>query len=111
MHTPLGLARPGRLVWYLGGFVRIRARGEEDATRLRSLGAGQVEVAGDLKLAASILPAAPAVLREMTERLAGRPIFLAASTHPGEEFVDTNRARCAATVSSWTADYNRATAS
>jgi 3-deoxy-D-manno-octulosonic-acid transferase len=69
----------------LGGFVRIRARGEEDATRLRSLGAGQVEVVGDLKLAASILPAAPAVLRDMTERLAGRPIFLAASTHPGEE--------------------------
>lgn len=69
----------------LGGFARIRARGEEDATRLRSLGADQVEVVGDLKLAASILPAAPAELREMTERLAGRPIFLAASTHTGEE--------------------------
>jgi 3-deoxy-D-manno-octulosonic-acid transferase len=69
----------------LGGFVRIRARGEEDAARLRSLGADGVEVVGDLKLAASILPAAPLVLRKMTERLAGRPIFLAASTHPGEE--------------------------
>ncbi len=69
----------------LRGFARIHARGEEDATRLRALGAERVEVMGDLKLAAPALPADPAVLREMTERLAGRPVFLAASTHPGEE--------------------------
>jgi 3-deoxy-D-manno-octulosonic-acid transferase len=69
----------------LGGFARIHARGDEDAARLRALGAGRVEVVGDLKLAAADLPADPATLREMTERLAGRPVFLAASTHPGEE--------------------------
>jgi 3-deoxy-D-manno-octulosonic-acid transferase len=69
----------------LRGFARIHARGEEDATRLRALGADRVEVMGDLKLAAPALPADPAVLREMTERLADRPVFLAASTHPGEE--------------------------
>ena len=69
----------------LGGFARIHARGEEDARRLRALGAQRVKVTGDLKLAAPDLPADPAVLREMTDRLAGRPIFLAASTHPGEE--------------------------
>jgi 3-deoxy-D-manno-octulosonic-acid transferase len=69
----------------LGGFARIHARGEEDAARLRALGAEQVEVTGDLKLAATVLPADPATLREMTARLAGRPVFLAASTHPGEE--------------------------
>jgi 3-deoxy-D-manno-octulosonic-acid transferase len=69
----------------LGGFVHILARSEEDAGRLRALGAKQVEVAGDLKLAASILPADSAVQLEMARGLAGRPIFLAASTHRGEE--------------------------
>jgi 3-deoxy-D-manno-octulosonic-acid transferase len=69
----------------LGRFASIRARGEEDAARLRALGAGRVDVAGDLKLAAPALPVDKMVLRDMTERLAGRPVFLAASTHPGEE--------------------------
>ena len=69
----------------LNGFARIHARGEEDAARLRALGANRIEVTGDLKLAAPALPADPEVLREMTGRLAGRPVFLAASTHPGEE--------------------------
>jgi 3-deoxy-D-manno-octulosonic-acid transferase len=69
----------------LGGFARIHARSEEDAARLRALGAEQVEVMGDLKLAAGVLPADPATLGEMTDRLAGRPVWLAASTHPGEE--------------------------
>lgn len=69
----------------LSGFARIHARGEEDATRLRALGANRIEVMGDLKLAAPDLPADPAMLRELQTRLAGRPVFLAASTHPGEE--------------------------
>jgi 3-deoxy-D-manno-octulosonic-acid transferase len=69
----------------LGGFSRLHARGEEDAARLRTLGADQVEVTGDLKMAAVDLPAEPAALREMTGRFSGRPVFLAASTHPGEE--------------------------
>jgi 3-deoxy-D-manno-octulosonic-acid transferase len=69
----------------LGGFARIHARGEEDAARLRTLGAFPVQVMGDLKLSAPVLPADPVVLREMTARLNGRPVFLAASTHPGEE--------------------------
>ena len=69
----------------LGGFDCVRARDDEDAVRLRALGARNVEVMGDLKLAASNLPADPIILREMAGRLAGRPVFLAASTHPGEE--------------------------
>jgi 3-deoxy-D-manno-octulosonic-acid transferase len=74
----------------LSGFARIHARGEEDATRLRALGAASIEVTGDLKLAAPPLPADSAVLRDMTQRLSGRPVFLAASTHPGEEaFIQT----------------------
>jgi 3-deoxy-D-manno-octulosonic-acid transferase len=69
----------------LGGFARIQARGEEDAARLRVLGATAVASPGDLKLAAPALPADPTQLAEMTARLAGHPVFLAASTHPGEE--------------------------
>jgi 3-deoxy-D-manno-octulosonic-acid transferase len=69
----------------LGDFARIHARGEEDAARLRSLGAKRVEVMGDLKLAASVLPADPVSLEQMAELFADRPVFLAASTHPGEE--------------------------
>ena len=69
----------------LGGFARIHARGEEDAARLRALGAARVHVAGDLKRAAPALPADPAELAALSERLSGRPIWLAASTHPGEE--------------------------
>jgi 3-deoxy-D-manno-octulosonic-acid transferase len=69
----------------LNGFARILARGEEDALRLRALGANRIEVTGDLKLAAPDLPADPVVLRDMRAQLAGRPVFLAASTHPGEE--------------------------
>ena len=69
----------------LRNFARIHARSEADATRLRELGAEGVEVMGDLKLAAPALTADPVVLREMTDRLAGRPVLLAASTHPGEE--------------------------
>jgi 3-deoxy-D-manno-octulosonic-acid transferase len=69
----------------LGQFARIQARGEEDAARLRKLGADRIEVVGDLKLAAPALPADPVAMRKMTDILAGRPVFLAASTHPGEE--------------------------
>jgi 3-deoxy-D-manno-octulosonic-acid transferase len=76
---------PWAAQFVLRRFARIQARGEEDAGRLRALGAGRVEVAGDLKLAADALPADPESLREMRDRLAGRPVFLAASTHPGEE--------------------------
>jgi 3-deoxy-D-manno-octulosonic-acid transferase len=71
----------------LSGFAHVHARGEEDADRLRALGSAHVEVLGDLKLAAPVLPADPEVLREMTARLAGRPVWLAASTHPGEELL------------------------
>lgn len=69
----------------LGGFALIHARGEEDAARFRALGACSVTVLGDLKRAAPVLPADPALLRAFSERLAGRPVWLAASTHPGEE--------------------------
>ena len=69
----------------LGLFTAVLARSEEDASRLRDLGAPAVETLGDLKLAAPDLPADPVILADLKARLAGRPVFLAASTHPGEE--------------------------
>jgi 3-deoxy-D-manno-octulosonic-acid transferase len=69
----------------LSGFTRIHARGEADADRLRALGAPWVETPGDLKFAAPPLPADASELATWRERLAGRPVWLAASTHAGEE--------------------------
>ncbi|MES2713274.1 MAG: 3-deoxy-D-manno-octulosonic acid transferase [Pseudomonadota bacterium] len=66
-------------------FTLILAQSEADAERFASLGATQAIAAGNLKFAAEPLPFdadALARLRAMTE---GRPILLAASTHPGEE--------------------------
>ena len=40
---------------------------------------------GDLKLAAPPLPVDETELRRLRALLAGRPVWLAASTHPGEE--------------------------
>jgi len=60
---------------------------EEDADRLRRLGAPTARCVGNLKFAAPPLPVEPRSLSEMEETLNGRPRWLAASTHPGEEEV------------------------
>ena len=69
----------------LGSFTRIHARGLEDAERLSALGATQVHSPGDLKFAAPELPADPAALAELRHLIGNRPVWVAASTHPGEE--------------------------
>jgi 3-deoxy-D-manno-octulosonic-acid transferase len=69
----------------LGGFARVQPRSETDAERLRALGCCRVSEAGDLKLAAPPLPVDEAELRRLKDLLAGHPVWLAASTHPGEE--------------------------
>ena len=71
----------------LGGFSRIHAQDEATAERLRLLGGRDVSALGDLKQAAPPLPADPAELERLSACLAGRPVWLAASTHPGEETV------------------------
>jgi len=76
---------PGFARRVLGGFTRVQARGELDAERLKALGAQHVETPGDLKFAAPPLTVDQAELERLTNTLAGRPIWLAASTHPGEE--------------------------
>ena len=76
---------PGFARQILGRFTHIRARGEQDAERLLALGATSVESPGDLKFAAPPLPVDQAELHRLTSVLNGRPVWLAASTHPGEE--------------------------
>jgi 3-deoxy-D-manno-octulosonic-acid transferase len=71
----------------LGSFSRIRARSDADAARFRDLGAPHVEAAGDLKFAAPPLPACETELARLRGILGARPVWLAASTHPGEETV------------------------
>ena len=69
----------------LGHFTWITARSEEDALRLRALGARDVDTPGDLKQAAPALPVDEAELERVRAALDGRPILLAACTHDGEE--------------------------
>lgn len=69
----------------LGGFDLVLAQSEEDAGRLRALGARDVTVPGNLKYAAATLSVDEAALSRMRAALDGRPVWLAASTHPGEE--------------------------
>jgi len=61
------------------------AQSADDGHRFEALGAASVTVCGNLKFDA----AAPAVdetaLQELREAIAGRAVFVAASTHPGEE--------------------------
>lgn len=85
-RSAAGWARaPGFARDVLGRFTAVRARGAEDAARFRAFGAPNVSAPGDLKLAAPPLPADPTALATLRTALADRPVWLAASTHPGEE--------------------------
>src|SRR5207302_978051 len=67
------------------GFSLCLGQTEEDARRLALLGAARTACLGNLKFAAPILPADPAALAALKEKLGDRPRWLAASTHAGEE--------------------------
>ncbi|MGF1623810.1 MAG: 3-deoxy-D-manno-octulosonic acid transferase [Alphaproteobacteria bacterium] len=69
----------------LGCFSICLAQTERIAAVLTELGARSVIVAGNLKLAAPPLPADPDALTALRAAVGERPVWLAASTHPGEE--------------------------
>jgi len=77
----------------LGAFEICLAQSAFDGDRLRDLGAKHVRVVGDLKHAAAPLPFDPSALRQLQGAIGGRPVWLAASTHPGEEeqMIDVHR--------------------
>jgi 3-deoxy-D-manno-octulosonic-acid transferase len=74
------LARP-----MLGAFALCLAQDELQAERFAELGARKVASAGDLKSAAKTLPTDPAALAALRRQIGDRPLWLAASTHEGEE--------------------------
>ncbi len=75
----LGLARPA-----FASLAAVCAQSEEDARRLRALGAQRVEVAGNLKFDSTPDEAKRAAGKAWRERI-GRPVLLLASTREGEE--------------------------
>ena len=68
-----------------GRFALCLAQSGADAERLSALGARQSIVAGNLKFDIAPLPADPAAVESLAGLLTGRPLWMAASTHPGEE--------------------------
>jgi len=69
----------------LGAFDLSLAQSTEDAARLDALGAENVRCSGNLKFAAPPPPANAAELERLRAAIGPRPVWLAASTHPGEE--------------------------
>lgn len=84
-----GYAKLGRLVSEgIQGFAAIAAQTEQDAERLKKLGASHVNVVGNLKF--EVHPPEDAVAQgQKLRKLFGtnRPVFLAASTREGEESI------------------------
>ncbi len=71
----------------ISGFSLCLSQTEEDAGRLRALGAVRSVATGNLKFAAPPLPADSAALETLDVAMVGRPRWLAASTHAGEELI------------------------
>lgn len=69
----------------LGSLTLCLARSQADAARFAELGAVDVRMLGDLKNATPPLPADAAALSKLKAEIGDRLVWLAASTHPGEE--------------------------
>lgn len=69
----------------LSNFDLVLAQTPEDAERLGRFGRRPIACLGNLKFAAAPLPVDRAKLDRLRSSLTGRPLWLAASTHPGEE--------------------------
>jgi 3-deoxy-D-manno-octulosonic-acid transferase len=69
----------------LGLFDLCLAQDAQTAERLKLLGANDVRISGNLKADAPALPADETKLSALRAAIAGRPVLLAASTHPGED--------------------------
>lgn len=78
---------PATIASLLGCFDLCLAQSEGDAERFHLLGVPRVAISGNLKLDVPPPPADEEAYRSLLARLRGRPLILAASTHPGEEEV------------------------
>src|SRR5882757_3754507 len=75
----------GTISALLGRFEICLAQSRVDAERFAALGSRNVITTGNLKLDVPAPPADPAKLERLMAVTRGRPIIVAASTHPGEE--------------------------
>ncbi|MFO0995686.1 MAG: 3-deoxy-D-manno-octulosonic acid transferase [Alphaproteobacteria bacterium] len=82
----------------LSGFALCFAQSRAEGERFRTLGAGRVLTVGNLKHSAEPLPVDADALTAMTMTLRGRPLWLAASTHEGEEVAIAEAHRQVATA-------------
>jgi 3-deoxy-D-manno-octulosonic-acid transferase len=78
---------PGLIGPVLGAFELCLAQDRLQAERFRFLGARQIATVGDLKAAAEPLPFDRSHLLRLRGSIGSRPVWLAASTHAGEEEV------------------------
>ncbi len=76
---------PAFITSMLSRFELALAQTEADADRLRTLGAPRVQAIGNIKYDVAPPPADPEKLAAIADALKGRTVFVAASTHPGEE--------------------------
>lgn len=70
-----------------GSFAQVQPQSPDDATRLADLGVRNLLPVANLKFAAAPLPADAQALTVLQTSLGARPVWLAASTHPGEEIL------------------------
>ena len=76
---------PAVIVRILDQFDRIYPLNERSQEYFRQLGAQDIKSIGNLKYDATVLPADPKASGEIVQMVGGRPRWLAASTHKGEE--------------------------
>jgi len=76
---------PGFAKKLLGAFDLCLAQTEKDARHYRDLGATDVQCPGNLKYASPDLPVDETELNRLRHSFGSRPVWMAASTHPGEE--------------------------
>lgn len=68
-------------------FSVVLAQNSKIASTIKRLGAPNVATVGNLKIDAPPPPVDAAGLNALNAAIAGRPVFLAASTHPGEDII------------------------
>lgn len=76
---------PKTIAQILGLFDLALAQSPDDGARLKSLGARNIAIAGNMKYSGAPLPIDAQALERLRAQIGERPVFLFASTHDGEE--------------------------
>ena len=76
---------PGMMRTLMGRFEMCLAQSQGDADRFAALGSPHVFNTGKLQVDVPAPPADPEKLEQLKAAVQGRPVVVAASTHPGEE--------------------------